>query len=78
MIDHDMYFRIFGRPPYESKYGLHNGTEPLCGWEWIRVHEHDLDGWTPSIELISPGSHFKFTVKDREAMKAVSRIIREK
>jgi hypothetical protein len=54
------------------------GFEPLCGWTWLSLHEHDLDNWQPTIELISPGSHFKFTIKDKEAMKAVSRIIREK
>ena len=54
------------------------GFDPLPGWEWCKVHEHDLDGWIPTIEYIGPGSHYKFTVKDKETLKQVSRIMRER
>jgi hypothetical protein len=52
--------------------------DPLPGWNWIQVYEHDLDNWTPTIEIDRPGSHYKFTIKDKEALKKISQIIREK
>jgi len=52
------------------------GIEPICGWEWVRQHEHDLDGWTPSIEIVRPGSKQTFNIKSREAMNQVVRIMR--
>ncbi len=29
--------------------------EPLCGYQWVWQHQHDLDGWHPTFELISDG-----------------------
>jgi hypothetical protein len=60
-----------------SRY-IRPGIDPLCGWPWLDLHEHDLDGWTPTIELDRPGSHFKFTIRDRQAMNQVSKVIRDR
>ena len=38
--------------------------EPLCGYQWVWQHQHDLDGWTPTVEFISPGYKQTMTVKD--------------
>lgn len=45
--------------------------------EWIREHAYDLDGWTPTIEIIRPGSKQTITVKSEEAEREVARILRE-
>ncbi len=54
------------------------GIDPICGWDWLNLHEHDLDGWTPTIELTKPGSHYTLTIKDPAVTKEVSRIMRER
>ncbi len=49
----------------------------LCGRDWILEHAHDLDGWTPTIEITGPGSKQTITVKNTKAMKQVIKILRE-
>ncbi len=63
--------------PRHSKY-MRPGIDPICGWDWLEDHEHDLDGWSPAIEYSGPGSHFKMTIKDQKQVKEVSKIMRER
>jgi len=49
----------------------------LVSTEWIREHAHDLDDFTPRIEIIRPGSKQTIIVKSREAEREVVRILRE-
>ena len=49
--------------------------EPICGWQWVQEHYHDLDGWTPTIELKAPGFRFTITSKDRDALNKAVKII---
>lgn len=53
------------------------GIEPICGWDWIRQHQHNLDGWTPTIEISRPGYRQTFTVRSKEAMNEVVKTMRE-
>lgn len=50
------------------------GITPLCGWDWIRQHQHDLDDWRPSIEIARPGSNYKIEIRDT---KVIDKVIRE-
>lgn len=50
--------------------------EPLCGWQWVNAHYHDLDGWTPQIEITRPGAKYTITSKDTKALDEAIRIIR--
>ena len=49
----------------------------LVDKEWIDKHNHDLDNWTPKIELIRPGSKQTITIKNKESMTEVVKIMRE-
>jgi len=40
------------------------GLTPICGWQWVYAHLHDLDGWTSRIEISRPGSRYTITSKD--------------
>lgn len=50
-------------------------TEPLCGWQWIKEHRHDFDGWQATIEIIEPGFRVKVTIRDDRALKEVCKTI---
>jgi hypothetical protein len=49
----------------------------LVSNEWIREHQHDLDGWVPRIEITRPGSKQTFTIKSEEAEREVVKVMRE-
>ncbi len=49
----------------------------LVSNEWIREHQHDLDGWTPTIEISRPGSKTTINIKSKEAYREVIKIMRE-
>lgn len=51
------------------------GIEPICGWEWIQQHRHDLDGWHPTIEISRPGSKFTTNLKDQKYINQVAKEI---
>jgi len=51
------------------------GLEPICGWQWIYQHLHDYDNWTPTIEITRPGSKQTITIRDREAIAEVIKVI---
>ncbi len=56
---------------------ISKGLEPICGWQWIYAHLHDLDGWRPTIELSN--GHSKHTIsinpKQRGIITEVSKIL---
>ena len=45
--------------------------EPICGWQWVYQHLHDLDGWQPRIELDYGGVKFNMTVKNPEVLRDI-------
>lgn len=45
--------------------------------EWIEKHRHDLDGWYPTIEIITPTSKQTIIIKSKEAERAVIKILKE-
>ncbi len=45
--------------------------------EWLKKHEHDLDGWVPKIEITRPGSKDTFNIKSKEAEREVIQVMRE-
>ena len=47
------------------------GVTPLCGWDWIRRHYHDLDGWVPRIEIKRSGEIYKFSVAPQDYHKHI-------
>lgn len=54
------------------------GTEPLCGWEWLKKHGKDVtqDAWDKQgIEIIVEGKH-KTTLKAKVSEKASSKEIK--
>lgn len=51
------------------------GVEPMCGWQWVYAHFHDLDGWTPTLEIIRPGSRFTIRTQDTKALNEAVKII---
>ena len=53
---------------------VNKGIEPICGWQWVYQHLHDLDGWIPTIELRTPGLSLKMQVKDLSVLKRIIEI----
>lgn len=49
-------------------------TLPLCGWEWLQQHRHDLDGWHPTIEIVTPTSGTKIIIKDTKVINEIGKI----
>ena len=43
----------------------------LPGWTWLKEHEHDLDGWTPSFEMHLGNLHYNVTVKDPKTLRDI-------
>ena len=54
------------------------GIEPICGWAWVYEHLHDLDGWTPTFEIIREGVKHSIVIKDIKVMAEVSKLINKK
>ena len=50
---------------------------PICGWQWLAEHEHDLDNWQPTIEVKAFGINHRLTIKNPadKRMKQVYRSI---
>lgn len=52
-------------------------VSPICGWDWIFEHEHDLDDYSPTVELYY-GNGYKqtFTLKPNhfKVMREIMRI----
>lgn len=37
---------------------------PLCGWEWVNKHLHDLDSYNPIVEIKAFGIDYKMRFKN--------------
>ncbi len=48
----------------------------LPGTSWLTTHEHDLDGWQPTVVLTYPGVKYNMTIKDTSVIKEISKINR--
>ena len=44
---------------------------PICGWEWLEQHEHDLDSYIPHVEFSWPGARYTFNLRDQSKMKSI-------
>lgn len=51
--------------------------EPLCGEDWVKKHQHDLDDWVPKMEIIRPGSRLTFYIKNKKTEKEIIEVLRE-
>lgn len=58
-----------GKEPLVSR-----GIEPMCGWQWVHAHRHDLDGWTPTLEISRDGYKVKVTSKNIDTLNEVTKI----
>ena len=50
--------------------------EPLCGWQWVHDHMHDLLTWVPKIEIVSPNHQVTMDIKNRKELKEAVKVIR--
>jgi len=50
------------------------GIEPMCGWQWVYAHYHDLDNWVPTIVISRNGYRVKATSADPEVLHQVTKI----
>ena len=50
--------------------------EPLCGYPWVWQHAHDLDGWHPVFEVITPTSHTTVTIKSDKVIKELVKTLK--
>lgn len=50
------------------------GIKPMCGWQWVHAHYHDLDNWQPTLEISYNGYKVKATSKDAEVLSQVTKI----
>lgn len=51
-------------------------AEPICGWEWLAQHRNDLDGWRPTIELISEHSTFRLSGTPNAVKEAIHEYVK--
>lgn len=51
-------------------------NEPLCGWDWVHQHIHDLAGWIPRIEITCPGLELAIDIDSRAKHKDTVGILR--
>ena len=47
------------------------GITPPCGWKWVKLHRHDLDGWMPTFEMLGTGFHNRATATIETLTKVV-------
>ena len=53
------------------------GLKPLCGYDWLWQHYHDLDNWKPVIEITRPGAKYTITTQNAKALnEAVKEVTR--
>ncbi len=50
------------------------GIEPMCGWQWVYAHYHDLDDWIPTLEISRNGYRVKVSSKDIDTLNEVTKI----
>lgn len=51
-------------------------VQPLCGWDWVRQHRHDLDNWEPKMEIVTPKGRHTFSGDRKAVEKAVKEALR--
>ena len=51
--------------------------EPICGWQWVYAHLHDLDGWKPTIEFTTEHGRYTIGINPNRVgvIKEVSKIL---
>lgn len=50
------------------------GIEPMCGWQWVYAHYHDLDTWVPTIIISRNGYRVTVTSKDTSVLTEAVKI----
>ena len=48
---------------------------PLCGWQWIAKHEHDLDDYNPTVIISFDGFSATMQIKDLSIIKGLVKTI---
>ena len=47
---------------------------PMCGWEWVIRHEHDLDTYQPKVQMTMGGVRYNMTIKQPSIIKDIMRV----
>jgi hypothetical protein len=66
MTNHELY----------NRYNLKPWLGILPGDDWLKENEHNLDGWTPGIEMSAPG--IKYTINLKKEQPGIVRDILRK
>ena len=48
----------------------------LPGIDWLYKHEHDLDGWQPTIGFSSNGVKYHMTIRNPKIIKDIVKVIK--
>ena len=48
---------------------------PLCGWQWIAKHEHDLDNYEPIVHIKFDGFKATMKIQDLSIIKGLVKTI---
>jgi len=46
-----------------SRHGFRPEVGVLPGWDWLLKHEHDLDGWQPTVSMTVGGIRYNMSCK---------------
>jgi len=60
---------LYGYDEYEAS------MLPICGWQWIADHEHDLDNYNPTVSISFDGYSSTMIVKDLSIIKGLVKTI---
>lgn len=60
---------LYGYNKYES------AMTPLCGWQWIVDHEHDLDDYNPTVVIKFDGYSSTMQIQDLSIIKGLVKTI---
>lgn len=48
---------------------------PICGWQWIADHEHDLDNYNPTVTIKFDGYSSTMEIQDLSIIKGLVKTI---
>ena len=60
---------LYGYNKYET------AMTPLCGWQWIAQHEHDLDDYQPVVSISFDGYSSTMKIQDLSIIKGLVKTI---
>ncbi len=57
-----------------ERHGFKRWLGVLPGCEWLSQHEHDLDGWQPTVELNLGHVRYKMRIKDTTVINQICKV----